>query len=266
MYGVNSVQDILFRYPADCLMYLFSLIAIMFFLYKASPRGRAVYGLLCFFAVLFIFNPVCFNIVSYFNLRDTYYRFIWAIPLMFMVAVFLVKMVKTCSDRFVKLAIIFIFFVCVISGRTFDEVGRHLSDKDNIYGFRDDIIDISNIIEADAEKSEPTVLTDEYVFSRLRCYNANIVYKVSREYYLNDRRGEQGYYTEDGTGNPALVRMEQLGEQTDEETMRAILAELQVDYIIIKSEFDMGGYLNKFNYVLLGTTDIYEVYKVGTEG
>lgn len=31
MYGVNSVQDILFRYPADCLMYLFSLIAIMFF-------------------------------------------------------------------------------------------------------------------------------------------------------------------------------------------------------------------------------------------
>jgi|GEM_PF-4541879 len=86
------------------------------------------------------------------------------------------------------------------------------------------------------------------------------------EEILSTVQSEQGYYTEDGTGNPALVRMEQLGEQTDEETMRAILAELQVDYIIIKSEFDMGGYLNKFNYVLLGTTDIYEVYKVGTEG
>lgn len=266
MYGVNSVQDILFRYPADCLMYLFSLIAIMYFFYKASLMRRATYGLLCLFAILFIFNPFCFNIVSYFKLRDTYYRFIWAIPLMFIVAAFLVQMVKTCSNKYARLAILLIFAICVISGRTFDEVGRHMSDDNNIYGFRDDIIGISDIIETDAVESEPTVLTDEYVFSRLRCYNANIVYKVSRGYYLNDRRSEQGYYTEDGTGNPALVRMEQLGEKTDEETMRAILEELNVDYIIIKSEFDMGEYLNKFNYVLLGTTDIYEVYKVGTEG
>ena len=261
----TSVLNVFFRYPSDCLMYLFAVMAMICLMYRSSKKRRELYLLLTAFSILLIFNPICFKIVGYFGLAETYYRFLWAVPITFIITAFIVYLVKESYNRCAKLAILFTISVCIMLGRTGDYIGAHMSSENNIYGFRDDIIEISDIIEADACRKEPTVLTDEYVFSRLRCYNANIVYRVPRNYYLNDRIGENGYYTEDGTGNPALVRMEQLGERTDEETMGAILEELNVDYIIIKSEFDMGEYLNKFNYVLLGTTDIYEVYKSGTE-
>ena len=121
------------------------------------------------------------------------------------------------------------------------------------------------MIENDTDKDAPSVLTDDYVFTRLRCYNADIVYKVSRAYYLKGLTDIEGFYEEDGTGNPALVRMEQLGEQADEAVMKDILHAYEFDYIIIKSEYNMEEYMGKFNYVLMGQTDIYDIYKVGTE-
>ena len=261
-----SVQNVFLRYPADSLMYLLAFIAVMYFLWVGSKRRMKVYGLICVFAVLFIFNPVCFKIVRYFRLDDVYYRFQWGLPIVLIMAAFVVKLVRNSESICVKTAILCLFAICVIMGRTEERIGIHLSDEDNIYGFRDDIIELSDMIESDTDKEAPSVLTDDYVFTRLRCYNADIVYKVSRVYYLKGLTDIEGFYEEDGTGNPALVRMEQLGERADEAVMGEILLAYGFDYIIIKSEYDMEDYLGGFDYVLLGRTDIYDIYKQGTEG
>lgn len=260
-----SVQNVFLRYPADSLMYLLVLVAIIYFLWRVSKRRIMVYGLLCVFAVLFIFNPVCFRIVGYFGLGETYYRFLWGLPIVLIMAAFIAKLIRNSDNMCVKVAILALFAICVIMGRTEERIGIHLSDEDNIYGFRDDIIELSDMIENDTDKDAPSVLTDDYVFTRLRCYNADIVYKVSRAYYLKGLTDIEGFYEEDGTGNPALVRMEQLGEQADEAVMKDILLAYEFDYIIIKSEYNMEEYMGKFNYVLMGQTDIYDIYKVGTE-
>lgn len=260
-----SVQNVFLRYPADSLMYLLALIAMMYFLWVGSRRRMKVYGLTCVFAVLFIFNPVCFKIVGYFSLDNVYYRFLWGLPIVLIIATFVVKLIRSSDSICAKAAILCLFAICVIMGRTEERIGIHLSDEDNIYGFRDDIIELSDMIENDTDKDAPSVLTDDYVFTRLRCYNADIVYKVSRAYYLKGLTDIEGFYEEDGTGNPALVRMEQLGEQADVAVMKDILLSYEFDYIIIKSEYNMEEYMGKFNYVLMGQTDIYDIYKVGTE-
>lgn len=261
-----SVQNVFLRYPADCLMYLLALVAVIYILCGASKRRIKVYGLIGIFAVIFIFNPICFKIVERFYLGETYYRFLWAIPIVPVIAVFVVRLVQGSRNRHEKIAILFMFALCVIMGRTEERIGIHLSDDDNIYGFRDDIVELSDMIKNDTDKDAPSVLTDDYVFTRLRCYNADIVYKVARAYYLKGLTDIERFYDEDGTGNPALVRMEQLGEKMDDAVMREILNEYGFDYIIVKSEYDMGEYMGRFNYVLLGQTELYDIYKLGTEG
>ena len=266
MYNINSMWDVLYRYPMDSLLLLFTVISMGYFAYKATKRARIIYGLFTVFSILFIFNPICFRIVGRFGLMDVYYRFFWAGPMIPMIAVFMVKLIQKCDSSYAKIGIVSVFVICVIMGRTAERIELHLSSDDNIYGFRDDIIEISDMLENDTDKSEPTVLTDDYVFTKLRCYNADIVYKVPRQYYLSNQRSEDGYYQEDGTYNPALVRFEQLGEMPEEDVMREILKEYGFDYIIIKCEYGAREYLEKFNYTLLGTTDLYDVYKLETEG
>ncbi len=265
------MADVFLQYHGDSL-YLAAFAASLAFLYwrekkKQGATGKkAVTALLL--AVVFVFNEAAYQIVGRLTNAATYYRFFWMLPVVFLLAYTFTEAVFE-GNRIQKIFAAAAFLMCLFAGANLFFLNRENYNRPiNIYGLDPNVLTIADAIMDDWDsgqglargKDQPTAAFDMYLEYQVRTYEPRILWGISRQAYL--------YQAEHGYDHKKYVRQQQIiaavheGIQNDGKALRRSLMKNGVDYLAIRSEFDMDSYLAAISVIPVAQSDTYTLYRV----
>lgn len=259
MSGVNTVYQTLVRYignnPAVLVLFCISLYIVI----KQEQETRRRYILICFFCLVFVFNDFVRKVLGHFTGIETYYRFFWAVPILFLGAKAIMDVVEDVREKWGKLLAVGIICICIIVGHAGRiELNRGMIPE-NIYNIPGDIIEVSRMIHEDTDKEQPVVVTDFGILFDLRSYDASFIWGIRRKPYQLAMQGD--WYPQDKYQDEmSIARMVCVGIQEDQEYLENALEKRNVDYIITYTEYGLDDYLASVGYEAIGKTDTRTLY------
>lgn len=266
------MAEVFRQYQGDSL-YLAAFAVSLAFLWRADHKKRhGTAGKKAVAAVLlslaFVFNEFVYRIVGRLTDATTYYRFFWMLPVLFVIAYVFTKAFTEGKkrDRILSAAIL---AVCLGVGTNLFFLNRqNVNRPKNIYGLDPDAITIAEEIMADWEENRgkeqepPVAAFDMYLEYQVRTYEPRILWGISRKAYL--------YQAKNGYDHKKYVRQQHLiaavneGIKKDSRTLRRSLDKSGVDYLVIRTAFDMDSYLSKISVLPIAQSENYTLYKVSS--
>lgn len=265
------MADVFLQYHGDSL-YLAAFAASLAFLYwrdkkKQGRTGKkAVTALLL--AVVFVFNEAAYRIVGRLTNAATYYRFFWMLPVVFLLAYTFTEAVFGGTKK-QKLFAAAVFLLCLLAGANLFFLNRENYNRPvNIYGLDPNAVAIADAIMADWDsgeglargKDQPTAAFDMYLEYQVRTYEPRILWGISRQAYLYQAR--HGYDYKKYVRQQHMIAAVHEGIQNDGGTLRRSLIKNGVDYLAIRTEFDMDSYLASISVIPVAESDTYTLYRV----
>lgn len=265
------MADVFLQYHGDSL-YLAAFAASLAFLYwrdkkKQGGTGKkAVTALLL--AVVFIFNEAAYQIVGRLTNATTYYRFFWMLPIVFLLAYTFTEVIFRGNYR-QKIFAAAVFLLCLFAGANLFFLNReNINRPMNIYGLDPNAVTIADEIMADWDsgqglargKDQPTAAFDMYLEYQVRTYEPRILWGISRQAYLY--QAKHGYDHKKYVRQQQIIAAVQEGIQNDGRALRRSLIKNGVDYLAIRTEFDMDSYLAAISVVPVAQSETYTLYRV----
>ncbi len=224
-------------------------------------------------SVVFVFNGAAYRIVGRVTDTTSYYRFFWMLPVLFVIAYQLTEYL-TDGRTMHKVLAALAFAGCLAAGANLFFLNRdNISRPHNPYGLDPDAITIADEIMADWNsrpqqkedeqgQEQPAVAFDMYLEYQVRTYEPRIVWAISRHAYL--------YQAKNGYDGKKYVRQQHMiaavneGIKKDKRALRRSLDKSGVDYLVIRSAFDMDSYLADISVVPVAQSENYTLYKVSS--
>ena len=274
--NTNTVTQMFIDYiNYNYLLGVLFVIALGFYIGRSFRTDRMV-GTATLFAVIFpfvtIFNPILYNLLSRSSESvATYYRFIWAFPLIPLTAAFLTEMVtlshhvfsaknpKAKHPRAMILSTVTAFAlsgIILFSGTSYLSP-EHLTVPENKFNISRATLDISQFIHDDPDHEEgDVVLAPTEIMMELLTYDSTIVPALPRDEYINYKKVDSVY-------EPLLTLILEGPESTWHhfENVRYNCNSLDVEYIVTLTLFDLDRYMEFLNYPLYNRTGDYSLYK-----
>lgn len=222
------------------------------------------------FAVIFVFNEFAYRFVGKLTDATTYYRFFWMLPVLFLIAYQLTVLV-TSGNKTKMIAAAVILIVCLGFGANFFFLNRqNLNRPKNIYGLDPDTVTVAEQImadwdtsgsnESDKGKEQPTAAFDMYLEYQVRTYEPRILWGISRKAYLY--QAEHGYDNKKYTRQQPVIAAVNEGIQNDSAQLRKCIDKIGIDYLVIRTVFDMDSYLSGISVLPIAQSENYTLYKV----
>lgn len=216
------------------------------------------------FAVVFVFNEFAYRIVGKLTDTTTYYRFFWMVPVLFLIAYELTVLIAS-NNKGKMAAAAAVLAVCLVSGSNFFFLNRqNLNRPKNIYGLDPDAVTVAEQIMADWDKSgskeQPTAAFDMYLEYQVRTYEPRILWGISRKAYLY--QAEHGYDHLKYTRQQPVIAAVNEGIQKNGARLRKCLDQIGIDYLVIRTVFDMDSYLSDLSVHPIALGENYTLYKV----
>lgn len=234
--------------------------AVVFIFCKKDMVWRKCLGIPFLVGLVSVYNPFLMNLVLYFlGRKERYYRFYWIIQVCIIVSVAIVDLLCQFKSRLFKIICflaVCILIICCGKPVIIREEGW------NIYKVDSNVIEISDIIHADAEQLSVNIFADITLLSSLRQYDASLtsVLGLADLYFFNKKYEEicdvamsQERY---------LMLMGNYNVEIDAELVNSELIREKVDYFIRNKEWFSGEYMESLDMEKVGETSLYEVYKV----
>lgn len=215
-----------------------------------------------FLSVVFIFNEFAYRIMGKLTDVKTYYRFFWMLPVLFVTAYVITEAVFSGKKRQAVAAAV-LFLVCVIFGANFFYLNRaNINRPKNIYGLDPDAVTIADEIMADwgSEDGQPVAAFDMYLEYQVRTYEPRILWGISRKAYLY--QAEHGYDHKKYVRQQHMIAAVNEGIQNDSRALRRSLLKSGVDYLVIRTGFDMDSYLAQISVRPVSQSENYTLYRV----
>ncbi len=215
-----------------------------------------------FLAAVFIFNEFAYRIVGKLTDAATYYRFFWMLPVLFLTAYVITEAVTGENKKQAVIAAA-AFLVCLAYGTNFFFLNRaNLNRPKNIYGLDPDAVTIADEIMADwdGEKEQPVAAFDMYLEYQVRTYEPRILWGISRKAYLY--QAEHGYDHKKYVRQQHIIAAVNEGIQNDSKALRRSLLKSGVDYLVIRTGFDMDSYLSQISVWPVAQSENYTLYRV----
>lgn len=211
--------------------------------------------------ILFVFNEVSLRLIGKLTDISTYYRFIWAIPILPVIAWTGTKVVTERKKRWEKAAVFVLLCFVLWSGKDSFVTEGSVRIPENIYNLPNDVIQVCDIIDKDKDKEYPIVAFDLECQMMARQYDPTLVWAISREAY-------QDYDNTDGYENvkkgyraqKTLIHAVNHGVKEERKRLSRALKKKKVDYIVTLSAYEMDDYLEQVGYELVGFTEQRSVY------
>lgn len=260
MYDVEGILPIFQIYAGPTIFLPLFLVCLIYSFCNAQETGRKRFALIFIMSIVFVFNDFSIKLAGKVTDVATYYRFLWAIPILPLIGWAGTKAVMEREKRWEK-AIALALVCCLFFGwqSSFITEGS-IRVPDNLYNLSEDVIQVCDIIAQDKEKENPIVIFDMECQMSARIYDPSLVWGIRRKAYQyhNDMEGyeEAGNYKTD----KIMIHAVNFGVKDEQEELSNALKKKKVDYIVTLTAFEMDAYLDEIGYELVDVSGTRSVY------
>lgn len=181
MQDSHSFFNVLQQYFADSALLPLFVIALVWIVKKWKPEYKRIIVAMALGSIL-VFNELIYRVFVIAGEGITYYRLLWIIPIVFIVAIFIVECVtRLRKDMQIVVACIFLLAVVMFSEQITSE---KLSLPDNIYQVDKDVIQVADKVMELSNGERAYLLDNGGLDMAIRQYDARIVYTDNEEYGL----------------------------------------------------------------------------------
>lgn len=214
-------------------------------------------------SLLFVFNELAYRLIGMITEAKTYYRFFWMLPVLFTIAYQLTRAFTSGQKKQMIIAA-FVFAACLGVGGNFFINRTNISRPQNIYGLAPDTLAAADAIMRDwgsGQEEKPVAAFDMYLEYQVRTYEPRILWAISRKAYLY--QAEHGYGGKKYALQQRVIAAVNEGIKGDAVKLQQSLEKLGVDYLVIRTAFDMDDYLSGISVYPAAKCENYTVYRVG---
>lgn len=259
MSGVTSVLEIIKNYTGESILGIVFLMCLISMISKEEKKNRNYIIWIIVLSVVFVFNDISMKFMGLLTDSATYYRFLWAVPVTVVIAHVLVE---TLTREKEKTRMVAIAGLCVmilaLGGATYlnKENLQYPGSTEKIPG---DIKTICRIIEENKIEERPVCVFDQATLLMVRSENPSIVWGVKRNAYIYFM--ENGYDSGKYKNSEKLIKVVNSGIEVKKRKLKKIIKRRNVEFLVIKKEFQMTEYLSEIGVYPVGESDNYIVYQ-----
>ncbi len=262
-----SVREVLTAYNGVSMYIGLYCAALLYVLIKGTPKEKAIFLYPSLFLLLTVFNPIIAPALSsFFGELSTYYRFLWALPVVILLGHTATKLIISQNKKIKQLAVIAACLLIVVVCGQFIFKNTALVPAENIMKVSDDLINVVEIIKQN-QQEDPN-LSDENIKAivpfpfalEIRSYDPSIYLAYGRNDYLQEITGRVP--DEQETENIAtLLQVFEYAQPIPTKDLQHILIEEEVDYMVFTSALNIQELVESTGAELLATSNEYLVYK-----
>lgn len=202
--------------------------------------------------LIFFFNPFFYKYVGTRFLSGVYWRLLWMLPISFVIAYALTRLVAGIRREWLRAGVIVLACICIaVSGQAIFTTDTY-QEKENEYELPEAAIHISDYIMGRLQSWKETVIVPNELLCSIRQYSTSVC--------LLYGRNSGGFISEIGE-DEAKVFAEMSSQTPDVALVTEIALEKDCRYIVFNTDFhQIPEDLTDYGYEL--TTVIDDVYAV----
>lgn len=261
MRDVNSIFEMVQKYAGETMFIVLFLVCIISLLSNLKKKDVSYIIWVLLLSLFLIFNEISLKFLGIFTDDATFYRFLWAVPVLFVIAYGFVMMFSKLSGKVVKVSVVLLcllmFGLCTDSYLTKESI-TYPGTTEKIPG---DVKVICEIINKNKQSERPRCVFDLSILMMVRSEEPSIVWGVTRQQYLEII--EMGYDREDSRYPKIenLVKVVNDGIQVPKRKLRHTLNKRKIEFLVVKKEFQMTEYFKAMGIPAVGESDNYVVYQ-----
>lgn len=261
MRDVNSVLEMVQRYAGEGMIILLFLVALIFLLGGNRKKDTQYIVWLIFFSVLLVFNDVSQKILALFTDKETFYRFLWAVPVLLVIGYVFVKEWQKFQGKAVKATVLFLCVFLFLFGSDSYLTKENITYPGTVQKIPGDVKQVCEIINNNKQAERPVCVSDLSILLMIRSEEPSVVWGFTRQKYLDVV--ENGYDRPDCRypSVETLVKVVNDGMQVPKKKLKKALKKRKVEFIVVKKEFQMTDYFAKIGVLPVGESDNYVVYQ-----
>jgi hypothetical protein len=248
--GLQIVQEAYDKYAAagvDALL-LISSVTILLIKGKKSENNKLAYYIITVLIILFI-PPVAFIFAKYFIGDDVYWRVLWTVPSVIIIALIGTKLIeqmgKKPSQRILLLAIL---LVIVLGGKGVYR-SENFTKSTNLYKLPQEAVDICELVAPNGKTTK--IVVPETIVSYIRQYNPNINLLYGRNMGKDYKRGRKyRFLLELNSTNPDIQFIAEYAQ------------EKECEYVVFENISSGVEQMTNYGYEIFGNTENYTVFRL----
>ncbi len=257
--GLSYIFQCLELYSGECLYLILYGIGIIFIIWRGRKSEKRTFLYPSLVLLLTVFNPLLpVTIDRFFDVNKEYYRTLWIVPVVPLLAYLAVKFVTLPNRSSNYRNAVFLGFCCIFLGAgTFVYADGYI-EQENIYKVPNDVIEVSELIHEHAMVKYPKAICDFRLHMELRQYDASILLTADRTQYLAVM---QQTYQDDQTleQNRAVNRILDVilkGEEVPKKEFLGYLDETNTEFVVVEAKNSVVlNYLSRMGLNRVGETE-----------
>lgn len=265
MYEANTILETVKKYMGQSgigLLFLACLLVIIgYHVQEQDSRNRKLLVWVILLSAVVLFNDVSMKLLGKLTDSATFYRFLWAVPVILVTAYGVVDVFSKAKGAAVKtVAAGICVLMLAMMGESYVTADR-LVYPGTMEKIPQDVKTICAVIDQNKTVENPVCMFDQVVQLMVRTEEPSIVWAVNRTSCLYF----QQYGYDNGSGkyrySENLLKVADSGIQIKKKKLRKALRKKKVEFLVIKKEYNMDAYLKKVGLNPVGESDNYIVYQ-----
>lgn len=264
MNGATNVIQVFQLYNGDTWLFALFLAAAAYLLFRLDARNRRSALLAMLAACLLVFNELIFLLAKKFmDGAQTYYRFLWILPVVPVLAYAAVDVIASCKKRSRRILAAALVFAAVALAGTPYLNAQSIQRPGKPQYLNASIAEISRLINADRQTAYPDkeyvkVACEYDLMMSLRLYDASFWNAILRETY---QRGAEPSLNSSWEGRQySLWRMVN-GKKVRVRRIRKVLEKSAVQYVVIANKYNWDKRMLAAGCAIVGATEQHTIYR-----
>ncbi len=244
------------------LLFLASLLVLLgYHMQEKETKDKKILIWVIGLSVVLLFNDVSMKILGKLTDSATLYRFLWAIPVIFVISYVVVNCfakVKGAAGKVMMAGICVLMLALMGNGYVNKDNLKYPGSMEKI---PQDVKTICQIIEENKTVENPVCAFDQATQLMVRAENPSIVWAVGRRPYLHF----QQYGYDNGKNKylyaQNLLKVVDSGIEIERKKLRKTLKKKNVEFLVMKKSYQMDEYLKDAGLNPVGESDNYIVYQ-----
>lgn len=234
------------------------LLALLYLFLKSGKEMRRNLLIVAAAAVVLVFNDLAFKAASKVVGSETYYRFLWMVPVVLILGYVFVDIFVRQKSKICRVLVLFLGVGLLFLGGTPCINADSFKRPDQVRYLNTDVIEICDMIEKDKEREHPRVAVPYELVLSMRLYDSNIVNYINRETYLS---GEEIKVVNGATRRQKRAYKLVNGKKVKAKRVKKMFEKGNIVYMVIQTEYDMDKLMLKAGCSVLGRTGRYTIYR-----
>ncbi len=248
-----------------------SILSLLYLFYVSSKEAKKKMLICLGLTILIILNEFSYRILIKLFDAASYYRFLWCLPYVMLVALAIVICIRRLIHKKEPLVagLFLISLACLMFFSQGNMVSRMKLDfPQNKYEVKSDVLQLKDVLEAEKEnrenESEIVIACPLTVTLQYQTIDAKCIIVTDRNTYLVVRDANKTDLTQcsqDVQDAYLLTTICEDNAQPDADQAIAALQRRQIDYMIVGANVGMESYMESLGCTQIAQTDSYLVYR-----